>query len=138
MMFLASNKFDFNKLFYESVTYMSLEKYKTHTAKTNAIQAKAAPFQYDDPECIIFCNSKFEEIRDWLPASRKARDSMTEAPELKIDLSFCSAKLFMSLIENLKHMFPQDIFKTEIINDELGNNFYLSLKLQTKQDAETR
>ena len=46
-------------------------------------------------------------------------------PDLKIDLSFCSAKLFLSLIENLKHMFPTDLLTTEIKNDELGNDFYL-------------
>ncbi len=86
---------------------------------------ESTPFEYDDPECIIFCNSKFEEIRDWLKVARKWLPSDGPKPDLKIDLSFCSAKLFLSLIENLKHMFPTDLLTTEIKNDELGNDFYL-------------
>ena len=33
MQFLAENKFDFNKLFYESVQYMSMEEYGDYVDK---------------------------------------------------------------------------------------------------------
>ena len=137
MMFLANNKFDFNKLFYESVTYMSLERHKDYQARTaERLRAKeAAPFEFDDPECIIFCNSKFDEIRDWLTVARKWQDG--PKPELKLDLSFCAAKLFLSLIENLKHMFPNDVLTTEIKTDEVGNDFYLVIRLSSRDEADS-
>lgn len=68
MQFLADNKFDFKKLFYESLTYMSLKNYEEYQKKKQINQTIKAvkPFAYEDPECIIFCNARFEEIKEWL------------------------------------------------------------------------
>ena len=66
MQFLSDNSFDFNKLFYESVNYMSMEDYKEHLRlksqreEVNSEEAGKEMPGMNDPECVIFCNSRFE------------------------------------------------------------------------------
>ena len=66
LQFLAENKFDFNKLFYESVQYMSMEEYGKyiHIKGKRGLkkEQESLPFNFNDPECILFCNSKFDQI----------------------------------------------------------------------------
>ena len=51
-------------------------------------------------------------------------------------MSFCRAKLFLSLIEKLPTMFPQDILMTEINQNELRNEFYLKIKVSTQEEID--
>ena len=84
--------------------------------KTNEKTPKA--FAYDDPDCVVFINQYYIQIREWLHDARTWRDGplsdrkAMSKPEYKIDLSSCKAKLVMSLIDNLKKMFPKDIILT--------------------------
>ena len=53
-------------------------------------------------------------------------------------MSFCRAKLFLSLIEKLPVMFPQDILVTEINQNELRNEFYLKIKVSTREEIDRK
>ena len=64
LQFLAENKFNFNKLFYESIIYMSLQNFwdyqmrkESGKIKTNEKTPKA--FAYDDPDCVVFINQYY-------------------------------------------------------------------------------
>ena len=66
--FLSDNNFDFNKLVYESCSYMSIEEYTQ--AKQTGLPSITTPVALNDPECIIYCNSQFNSIQDWLDKAR--------------------------------------------------------------------
>jgi hypothetical protein len=77
-----------------------------------------------DPECVIFCNSQFITIQQWLETvAREKADAV-----LEIDLSFCRHKLFQSLIDSLPKMFPNDELKAKIRKNELQNEFVLEIR----------
>ncbi len=67
--FLAKNKFDFNRLFYESVGYLSHEEYN-HYKRETALKSKQSSLVsvtgHDSPDSVIYCNSQFTTIKAWL------------------------------------------------------------------------
>ena len=88
-------------------------EYVDRKRKRGLKEKNSLPFNYNDPECILFCNSKFDQIKEWLqttarPFLEKHPQANTDiqSPKLLLDLSFCRAKLFMALIHKLPQMFP--------------------------------
>ena len=89
---------------------------------------------YDSPECIIYCNSQFLDIKNWLEKVRSL-DINDERNILRVDISFTRAKLFNSLIKNLPAMFPKDILDYELSTGEGENHneMYLIIKRTTEE-----
>jgi hypothetical protein len=122
--FLADNRFDFNKLFYESVGYMSHHDYKDYQRQQKAPQQ--FPVQHaDSPECVIYCNSQYLAIRSWLDGEGREDDPRNT---LRLDVSNTRAKLFQSLIRNIPRMFPRDMLDCELVNEENTLEMYVEIK----------
>ena len=77
MNFLAENCFDFNKLMYESVPYISLKDFEVFSKRSDASKERAPAFGVDDPECVIFCNSQFLTIKNWLETEGRVKPDQT-------------------------------------------------------------
>ena len=125
--FLADNNFDFNKLIYESCSYVSIDEYSKQKQQT---ASKPSFTEYKDPECIIYCNSQFTAIKEWLD---EARAKLSEGNQVKLlDISYCRQKLFASLQANLSQMFPDDLLESKVISNGLNPELLMEIKLTTK------
>jgi len=91
---LAQSRFDFNKLFYESVGYMSHSDHKL-LKELKSLKPQPNP---DSPECVIYCNSQYLTVKQWLDSIKDVKDYEKDPRNLlKLDVSFTRAKLFQSL-----------------------------------------
>ena len=92
---------------------------------------------HDSPECVIYCNSQFITIKQWLDAVNKLGGSIDlekdARNELRIDVSFTRAKLFQSLIKNVPKMFPKEMLDIEFVNEEGSQEIYLVVKKTNDQ-----
>jgi hypothetical protein len=138
--FLAKNKFDFNRLFYESVGYLShhdYDIYKRERAAKGQQQAMVGIAGHDSPDCTIYCNSQFLTIKTWLDSLNKLGSSIDlekdERNQLKIEVSFTRAKLFQSLMRNLPKMFPKDLLDCELMHEENSLEIYLLIRKTTPE-----
>jgi len=89
--FMKTHNFDFNDLFYNAIGFVPLNKIEETRER---IKQKNEPFKIDKwfdpklPDCILYCNSKFTEIKEWLK---------TDSEETRIDLMLTPFKHFNSL-----------------------------------------
>ncbi|CDW90995.1 poly-specific ribonuclease (deadenylation nuclease) [Stylonychia lemnae] len=139
--FLMQHGFDFNKLHYESMGYLSYQDYQKYlTIKADKEQTKQIyDYQYDSPDCIIFCNSQFQAIKNWLDAIGSKIVDLENDPAnlLEIDLSFSRGKQFKSLMKNIPKMFPKYQLDIELSMDETIGEILLKIKI-TSQDLQDK
>ena len=101
--FLSQHNFDFNKWVYEGVGFFPEKEFEKYKEKTrNAIihddgeDFKNAEFFSND--AIVYCNSKFIEIRDWVKDCKEKNDFRKE---LRVDLMLTPYKYFNALMKKL-------------------------------------
>ena len=136
--FLAQNKFDFNKLFYESVGYLSHHDYDSYKSLRAMKQKQSDSIEvahFDTPDAVIYCNSQYLTIKAWLDSTGyKITDiDHDERNQLKVDVSYTRAKLFQSLVRNLPKMFPSVLLDAELVQEELSNEMYLIIRKSSQE-----
>ena len=137
--FLASHGFDFNKLIYESCRYQSIAEYAKSRQEKSSSQdttQQMGDVAIKDPDCVIFCNSKFQLIDEWLNQARPLLE--TGDQHMLLDISYCRYKLFSSLQKNLGLMFPKDVLVTEIEVDNLNSEMFMKITLTKQQRQEQK
>ncbi|CAI2361374.1 unnamed protein product [Moneuplotes crassus] len=144
--FLAQHNFDFNKWIYEGVGFFPEKEYQryeeaTRNAILNSDNEEFKNAEYFSNDAIIYCNSKFIEIRDWYLKSMKD-GNIGEENELKINLTLTPYKYFHALSKKLPKMFPNieaegKKFETEVISDNFTKELYLKVKIvETEKDQD--
>ena len=101
--FLSKHNFDFNKWVYEGVGFLAkgeFEKYEERRREA-IVSGEGEEFKNADfftSDTIIYCNSKFIEIRDWVKECEATGDF---TKELKVDLTLTPYKYFNTLMRKL-------------------------------------
>ena len=102
LIFLSQNNFDFNKWIYESIGFIpqkQLENYNLAVEMKKAEQEKLKiSIDPSSTDTIIYWNSKFLEIRDWIKKWVKENDYSNP---LIIDLKLTPFKYFYGLAKNI-------------------------------------
>ena len=102
LIFLSQNNFDFNKWVYEGIGFIAqkqLEKYNL-AAEMKKMEQEQLKLSIDPTsnDTIVYWNSKFLEIRDWIKKWVKDNDYSTP---LIIDLKLTPFKYFYGLAKNV-------------------------------------
>lgn len=100
--FLSHNNFDFNKWVYEGVGFIAKDQYESYQNALDKQKERQEEIERTvDPssnDTVIYCNSKFLEIRDWIKQCELEKNF---DKVLKIDLSMTPFKYFHGLQKNL-------------------------------------
>lgn len=101
MRFLAENNFDFNKLFYEGITYVSREDQKLYDGQYRLDKIRSSLKDMDKiitPDMKAFANLHRSKIVDWLKGS--------SAETLSISIRFIKVKAYRKLLESIREEYP--------------------------------
>eukprot|EP00347_Sterkiella_histriomuscorum_P011289 403373024 len=137
--FLQQYKYDFNKLFYESVGYLSYQDYQQYLddIKLKQYQLALEEQQFDSPECTTYSNSHFLNLQTCLETVGRLipKEDLETDPrnELKLDITFAKFQLFHSLLRNIPKMFPKDKLDYELIVDDQQGDMYIKVKVTTDE-----
>jgi len=105
MRFLAENNFDFNKLFYEGILYVSREDKKLYEGQYRLEKIRKSLKEMDKiitPDMKAFSNLYENKIVDWL------KSSSTEA--FTIPIRFIKFRVYMKLLESIRKQYPNISF----------------------------
>lgn len=101
MKFLAENNYDFNKLFYEGITYISREERKMYEGEYRLDKIRKALKDMDKimtPDMRAFEMLHREKIVKWLKSTSKE--------ELPIPIKNIKTRIYSKLIESIREEHP--------------------------------
>jgi hypothetical protein len=100
--FLSNHNFDFNKWIYDGIGFIAKGEFEHYQKALELEELKRLELEqsidFYSNDSIIYSNSKFLDIKEWIEECQKSNDFTTP---LKIDLTLTPYKYFYGLTKNL-------------------------------------